>query len=202
MSDTQAPLPVRSVLSLERSTGLDKAVAVVQPVAAALTRPETLRQTLQGQWLGHALHPLMTMLPIGTWVSTNLLDALGGEDARPAARTLLGIGIVGAVPTAVTGVAEWADAGPREKRVGVVHAAANSTALMLYIASWLARGRGRHRRGSLLALAGTSAAGLGGFLGGHLTEARKVSSRHPAFEETDVTVVRASEEKPGFLAAT
>jgi hypothetical protein len=34
----------------------------------------------------------------------------------------------------------------------------------------------------MLAMAGGSAAGIGGYLGGHLTEVRKVSTRHPAFE--------------------
>ena len=38
-----------------------------------------VKDALSGVWLGHALHPLLTDLPIGTWTSAVLLDWLGGE---------------------------------------------------------------------------------------------------------------------------
>jgi hypothetical protein len=64
----------------------------------------------------------------------------------------------------------------------VVHASLNVTAIALYVSSWNARRRDRHGLGTVLALAGASAAAAAGYLGGHLVSARKVSSRHPAFE--------------------
>lgn len=178
---TRPPLLVRLTQRVESSSGLDKAVRLVRPVADALNASRQRRDALQGMWIGHGIHPLLTDLPLGMWMSTSLLDLLGGTSSRPAARLLLGLGIVSAVPTAVTGVSEWGSAGVREKRVGLVHASANSTALLMYVASWVMRGRGRHGAGMALALAGGTAATVGGYLGGHLTEVRKVSSRHPAF---------------------
>lgn len=178
---TRPPLLVRLTQRVESSAGLDKAVRLVRPVADALNASRQRRDALQGMWIGHGIHPLLTDLPLGMWMSTSLLDLLGGKPSRPAARLLLGLGIVSAVPTAVTGVSEWGSTGVREKRVGLVHASANSTALLMYVASWVMRGRGRHGAGMALALAGGTAATVGGYLGGHLTEVRKVSSRHPAF---------------------
>ena len=72
-------------------------------------------------------------------------------------------------------------AGPRDQRVGLVHAVTNGVAAGVYAASWLARRRGGARPGVALALAGATVSGLGAYLGGHLTEARKVGSRHPAY---------------------
>jgi hypothetical protein len=181
---SHAPALVRGVQRIEGSRSLDLGVRAIRPLADAVLADPARRAALRGMWLGHALHPLMTDLPIGFWTSANVLDLVGGPGSRAASRRLVALGLVSAVPTAVTGVAEWgSSAGPREQRVGVVHAAANVTALGLYAASYGARRRSRHARGVLLALAGSAAATAGGFLGGHLTSARKVSSVHPHLEE-------------------
>jgi hypothetical protein len=124
----------------------------------------------------------MTDLPIGLWTSAITLDLVGGPDARTAARKLVGLGVLTALPTAVTGWAEWASAGEREQRVGVVHAVSNVVALTGFVASWRARRRGAHVRGAALALASSTALAVGGYLGGHLVSARKVSTRNPAFD--------------------
>jgi hypothetical protein len=83
----------------------------------------------------------------------------------------------------VTGLAEYAPIQQRDKRVAVVHATANTVALGCYSASLSARLRGKHLRGVAMALAGSAATMVGGYLGGHLTEARKVSSRNPEFAD-------------------
>ena len=177
------PLPVALTERLEESTALDPVVRAVRPLAGALVAKPVVRDLLQGAWLGHALHPLMTDAPIGFWASATVLDLVGGPGARPSSQRLVGLGLLLAGPTAWTGWAEWTDSGQREQRVGVVHAAANGAAVALYLASWQARRGDRHRRGVALGLAATSVLGLGGYLGGHLVAARKVGSRHPAFEE-------------------
>lgn len=149
-----------------------------------LLADERRSDALRGMWLGHAIHPLMTDVPIGAWTSATVLDLFGGEQSRFAARRLVGLGILAAVPTAITGVAEWGTTETLEdRRVGVVHAMSNSIALGLYTASWLSRRRGRHARGAGLALAGAAATGFGGYPGGQLIEARKVPIRHPAYDD-------------------
>lgn len=168
---------------IEAATALDAPAGVVQRLADVLLADPDRRRLLHGTWLGHALHPPLTDLPVGLWTSVSLLDLVGGKASRPAATRLLGLGLMAAVPTAVTGLAEWGVADQREQRVGLVHAGANVIALGLYGASFAARRRGAHGRGVLLGLAGSTAATVGGYLGGHLTSARKVSTRHPAFDE-------------------
>lgn len=168
---------------VEGLQALDPLDAALRPAAQSLTSRPLARNVLHGHWLGHGVHPLMTDFPLGCWTAATLLDLLGTDDDRPAARRLVGYGIVAALPTALTGAAEWGAVDDiRDRRTGLVHATFNSVGLSLYTGSWLARRRGRDRLATALAVAGGVAATVGGFLGGHLTEVRKISSRHPDFD--------------------
>jgi hypothetical protein len=112
---------------------------------------------------------MLTDVPIGCWTSANVLDLIGGRSSRRAAQRLMGLGILSAVPTAVTGLAEFSGiTDSATRRVAAVHAAANSAALACYVGSWMARRSGSPIRGTVLGLLGTGAASVGGFLGGHL----------------------------------
>jgi nitrite reductase/ring-hydroxylating ferredoxin subunit/uncharacterized membrane protein len=145
-----------------------------------------VKDTLSGTWLGHALHPALTDLPIGTWTSAVLLDWLGGRSTHDAADRLIALGLAFAVPASVTGMTEWADAEPASdevRRVGAVHAAANTGALALFGASLAARRRGARGAGRLLALAGAGVLAASGHLGGHLAFATGVGVNQTAFED-------------------
>jgi hypothetical protein len=50
--------------------------------------------------------------------------------------------VVAAAPTAAAGLNDWSDTVGPETRVGLVHAAVNTTALSLYLASVVAGARG------------------------------------------------------------
>lgn len=176
------PVLVDATLRLEEAAVLDRWVDRLAPAAAALVRDPKVAGLLHGRALGHAAHPLLVQVPIGTWSSASLLDFVGGKRSRPAARRLIGAGILSAVPSVVTGLAEWAATDDQKaRRVGVVHATANTVGLLLYTASYRARGKGRHARGVLLGLAGISVVGASGYLGAHLSLARKVATRDQAF---------------------
>jgi nitrite reductase/ring-hydroxylating ferredoxin subunit len=125
---------------------------------------------------------LLTDVPIGAWTSSLILDAVGGRQSRRAADRLIAVGILAALPTAATGIADWGDTQAKERRVGMVHAVANTTALALFSGSLLARRRGRRARGIAFSLAGGGALGLGGYLGGHLTFALGLGVDRTAFE--------------------
>lgn len=177
------PLPARLARGLEEAAWLEPYLQRAQGVADAVAGGPGRRALLTGRWMGHALHPALTDVPIGLWTASTVLDLVGGPEARGASRRLLGIGLLAAGPTAMTGWAEWAQAGNREKRVGVVHAALNASAVLLYAGSWAARGMRRHRTGVALGLAASGVAGAGAYLGGHLAIARKVGSRSSEFED-------------------
>jgi nitrite reductase/ring-hydroxylating ferredoxin subunit/uncharacterized membrane protein len=169
---------------LERSAALDPAARALAALWDTVLPAGRVRDALHGVWLGHPLHPALTDLPIGFWTSAMLADATG-ERGRQAAQTLVGAGVLAALPTIASGASDWVAVGAfdKPKRVGVVHALANGTATMLYAASWLRRRSGRHRQGQWLALAGATAATVGGTLGGHLAYRNAVGVDHTAGEQ-------------------
>ncbi len=160
------------VRRIEDAADLDCVVrSVAGRAGPVLGRPE-VRRIAGGQWLGHSVHPLLTDLPLGAWMGASLLDVVGGHRASRGATILVAFGVATALPTALTGVSDWLVVGKRSKRVGVVHAAANGTALLLYTTSLVARLRGRRRKAITLGVMGGLAAIVGGYLGGHLTLVR------------------------------
>jgi nitrite reductase/ring-hydroxylating ferredoxin subunit len=163
---------------LEQAGPLDPAIKVVRRIVQAALRPQPVKDALHGVWLGHPLHPVLTDLPIGAWGAAGLLDLLPGN--RAAATTLVAAGSMTALPTALTGWADWSDLHGPHQRVGLVHAAANTLALGLYTASLSARLRGRHARGRLLGYAGLGAVLAGGYLGGHLVFRQAAGANHTA----------------------
>src|SRR3954471_7438020 len=168
----------------ESATALDApGKAIGKQVRSLIKQP--LKDALSGTWLGHALHPLMTDVVIGTFLSTTLLDLVGGdEDGRAGAR-LIGIGMAAYAPTALTGANDWADTEPVSdavRRAGLVHALTNATALWLYAGSLAARRRGARGRGTVLGTAGATALMAGGYLGGHMSLIRGVGPAQTVFD--------------------
>lgn len=159
---------------LERAEALDPVTSAVEGAVNTVLPHGAVKDALHGVWLGHSLHPLLVALPIGMWCGALLLDR--SADSRDAARTLVGAGVLAVLPTAATGLADWSELGlfERPKRVGLVHAMANTVTTALYAGSWLARRRGDHSNGARLALAGAGTMMVGGYLGGHLAYSQGV----------------------------
>ncbi len=100
-------------------------------------------------WLGHPAHPVVVTVPIGAWVVSSWDDLRSIRTGRKrdeyAADGALRIGIVSAVPAAVTGIAQFLATGDHPRRETAVHAALNNLALTLFQLSLGLRGTG-HRR--------------------------------------------------------
>jgi nitrite reductase/ring-hydroxylating ferredoxin subunit/uncharacterized membrane protein len=180
------PTPLDPVINaLEGAEALDGPAKQVGKTVRGAISPGTLKDALSGTWIGHALHPLLTDVVIGSFVSATLLDLLGGDESGKASERLIAVGILAYPPTALTGVNDWADSEPADdavRRVGLVHAVSNATALTLYGASLAARKRGARTRGKLLGLGGAGALMAGGFLGGHLSFSKGVGPDQTVFD--------------------
>lgn len=172
-----APAPVNEVVErLENAGPLDPVVKAVRKVVDTVLGPRAVRDVLHGVWLGHPVHPMLTDVPIGAWMSAAVLDTVPGTGI--ASTTLIATGCAAAVPTAVTGWADWSQLHPPQQRVGLVHAATNVVGLGLYAASLGARLRGRTGRGKIFGFAGLGVVMAGGYLGGHLAFRQGAGANH------------------------
>jgi uncharacterized membrane protein len=173
MESSPSPVTLRLVERLEQTSSLDP---LAEPLATILNRAlpdgRTPRGLLEGRWLGHALHPVLSDVPIGSWTSSVILDLFGGAAAQSGADLLIGVGLAAALPTAVSGWTDWSRTERTQQRVGLVHAATNISAVVLFTASLHARRRGRRHVGKLLSLAGAGSMGAAAYLGGHMSFAR------------------------------
>lgn len=163
--------PLEEQPLLERaSAGL---MSWLQPVLTA-RGADRVMDLLHGRWLGHALHPVLTDLPIGFWTSAFVLDLVG---ARRSARFMNVCGCVSAVGTAATGVADWTVSDGRERRLGLLHGLLNAAGLGMQLVS-LTSSRTGYRRWSWAGFAVSSAAA---YLGGELVFGRGLMVNHDAW---------------------
>src|SRR5690349_584061 len=126
---------------------------VAKPVEQAVhglfesERGRTTKDALNGAWLGHPLHPVLTDVPIGAWFMAQVFDAIDGaansNRYADAANVCILTGLVGAVGAAVTGLTDWSDTGGKARRLGFVHGLVNLTATTLFLTSAVMRRRGR-----------------------------------------------------------
>src|SRR3954471_9795810 len=129
MSNLRATRPRLHYLAerLGAAAFLDQPAEAVAKWARGAIPKGPIKDALSGVPLGHAAHPLMIVLPVGTWTSAAILDLIGGAESRPAGRRPIGAGILATLPTAATGINDWADTTPASddvRRIGAVHAVA------------------------------------------------------------------------------
>jgi nitrite reductase/ring-hydroxylating ferredoxin subunit/uncharacterized membrane protein len=156
---------------------LTRLADAVQPAVQSLMDSDDparrpIKDFLHGTFLGHALHPMLTDIPVGAWTVAATCDALeicGAEGYGAAADTAIAIGAAGAVAAAVTGLADWSDTSDEPRRVGMLHASLNTAALTCYAASLFARRSGGRRFGIAAAFAGYALVGVSAYLGGELS---------------------------------
>jgi nitrite reductase/ring-hydroxylating ferredoxin subunit/uncharacterized membrane protein len=182
-----APSPLDPLARRLESLGfLDAPAKTIGKAVRGAIKAGAVKDLISGTPLGHSLHPVLTDVTIGTFLSATILDVLGGDDEGSASEMLLAVGIASYGPTAVAGFTDWADsevADPRVRRLGLVHGLTNASALALFTASLLARRSGDSGKGKALGLAGTAVLSGGGYLGGHLSFVRGVGPNRTAYNE-------------------
>lgn len=158
--------------ALEHAGGLDRYVDAAAPAAQRLIVRERARRLFHGDTTGIPLHVIVKDLPFGAWFMAQFLDLFPDQGSRQAATRLVALGLASSGAAGITGWAEWAMADRPTRRVGIVHAAANGMAVLVFFGSWCARIRGRHGLGVGLGRVGGVLLVIGGFLGGHMGRGR------------------------------
>jgi nitrite reductase/ring-hydroxylating ferredoxin subunit/uncharacterized membrane protein len=173
------------VHQIETAQALDQPAQAVGKAVRDNLSGGPVKDALSGTWLGHALHPMLTDVVIGSFTSATLLDLLAPDSGGTAQRRLIGLGLLAYLPTAAAGVNDWADTEPVDdgvRRVGLVHAGCNALGATLYTASWRARRRGADGLGAVLGLAGMGVMMAGGYLGGYLSLTKGVGPDQTVFD--------------------
>ncbi|HEY1570306.1 MAG TPA: Rieske 2Fe-2S domain-containing protein [Pseudonocardiaceae bacterium] len=160
------------------ATWLDRAAGAVRTATAKTLRPGRFKDALHGVWLGHPLHPALAQFPLGCFTGAavlDLTDASGG-----AADRLIRWGLLGSAPAAIAGLADYADGHEEQQRIGVVHAAANVSAIACYLGSLRLRSVGSRQGGVALGLLAYGLAAGAAALGGDLAFRWAAGPNHAA----------------------
>lgn len=164
--------------------GMKLARALHRSVVEGGASARKLADLLHGTWLGHPLHPVLTDVTVGAWSLAGLYDVLaryrGVPGARHNADALTAVGLLSAMPTAVTGLMDFSAIKKNAASPGVLHALLNTLAFGLYAGSWLARRRQQRDRAEALSFLGLLALTGGAWVGGHLVYGEKVGVDHAA----------------------
>lgn len=188
----------------EKFGWLDTIAEPVQSAAHRIFRsgPATmkLKSLLNGATFRHRMHPAVVLLPLGAWTTALVFDLLettaSDQDQvvfRRAANVAIAAGILGALPSAKTGVADWVDLYAHRRRVGMAHALLNVGALVCYTTSLALRNGGSGPPGvaKFISAGGFGMVAFSGALGGELVYTLGVNVPHnlypkPPNEFTDV----------------
>jgi nitrite reductase/ring-hydroxylating ferredoxin subunit/uncharacterized membrane protein len=97
---------------------------------------KTVHNFLNGTWLGHPIHGVLTDVPIGAFSVVIVLDVL---NQRYAADVALVFGVLAMLAAAVAGFADYADTDGLPRQRATVHSVVMIVALVAYIVSILLR---------------------------------------------------------------
>lgn len=167
---------------------------------------QKVQNFLNGTWLGHPLHPVITDVAVGALTAAVVLDGLdmASNDQRfaPGADAALVVGVTSTVGAAAAGITDWQFTEGEARRFGVLHALLNTTALGLYVTSLVARKGGQRQLGRGLALTGFLLSGAAAYLGGDLVYRQKIGVNHApkeALPEDFTPVIAAASVPEGTL---
>src|SRR3954470_2133801 len=88
-----------------------------------------LKDFLNGTWLGHPIHAVLTDVPIGVFTVAIVLDVL---DQRIAADVSILVGVLSMIAAAVAGLADYTDTDGAPRTRATLHATLMTTSLIVY----------------------------------------------------------------------
>jgi nitrite reductase/ring-hydroxylating ferredoxin subunit/uncharacterized membrane protein len=138
------------------------------------------KNAMHGVWLGHPLHPVFTDIPVGAWTTALAMDCVGNGDygMRRATTFAIGVGLLGALASAVTGLTDWSETDGQSRRTGLVHGLLNIAATSLMATAYVQRRMDSHANGRACAWTGYGIAVASAYLGGDLVYAQRIGVTH------------------------
>lgn len=100
------------------------------------SRIPAVRDVLNGRWLGHPIHAVLTDVPIGILFLVIVFDVVGQPEAAAWA---LGIGILAMLGAALAGYADYADTDGKARERATLHSTLMVLALVVYVISLVLR---------------------------------------------------------------
>ena len=150
--------------------------------------------------LGHPVHPMLIVLPLGLLSVGVLFDAVYIATSDPVFAEVaywnIAAGVIGGLAAAVFGLVDWLaiPQGTRAKRIGLLHGVGNGVVLALFVVSWFLRGPERAYAPDLvpflLGLAGVGLAVVTAWLGGELVYRLRVGVDEDAGLDASNSLVR------------
>jgi nitrite reductase/ring-hydroxylating ferredoxin subunit/uncharacterized membrane protein len=145
-----------------------------------------LQDFLNGAWLGHSLHPVLTDVVVGGATMVIFLDILrvffGVDGLEDATTWTLGLTVVAGVGTILTGLTDFKDTGTgNERNVAGLHGAINIVAVVIFFISLLQRFGGGHDAAFWVALVAYGVISVGAYIGGHVVFKYGYMVNHNAF---------------------
>lgn len=104
----------------------------VRWLQAIFWRIRPIADLLNGKWLGHSVHAMLSDVPVGVMTFVVVLDLVG---QRTAADLALGFGILAMLGAAVSGSADYTDTDDEARISATVHATLMIGALLIYLVS-------------------------------------------------------------------
>jgi nitrite reductase/ring-hydroxylating ferredoxin subunit/uncharacterized membrane protein len=145
-----------------------------------------LQDFLNGSWLGHSLHPVLTDVVVGGATMVVFLDILrvffGVDGLEDATIWTLGLTVVAGVGTILTGLTDFKDTGTgNERNVAGLHGVINIVAIVIFFVSLLQRLGGGHDAAFWVALIAYLVISVGAYIGGHVVFKYGYMVNHNAF---------------------
>ncbi|TMB55225.1 MAG: Rieske (2Fe-2S) protein [Chloroflexi bacterium] len=178
---------------------------VVNGFYRVLGRPGKLLQDfLNGSWLGHSLHPVLTDVVVGgstVAVGLEILRWFGVEGLVVALAWTLLLTWLAALATIVTGLTDYKDTATGDERnVAGTHGLINIVASIGFFVAWLAYLGDPGTLGPVLLIVSYLVLSVGAFIGGHVVFKYGYMVNHNAFSRgkraRDFTAVLPLAELP------
>ncbi len=144
-----------------------------------------LQDFLNGSWLGHPLHPVLTDVVVGGFTMLIILDLVSlifGANFRDPSLIILGLTTLAGIATILSGLTDFKDTATGDERnVTTLHGYTNVASILIYAIAFFVRLGGSETTGQILAIIGYLVISVGAFIGGHVVFKYGYMVNHNAF---------------------